>query len=61
MDNLELKRLNMEILKVQAARAELEFRIVERQQEITRIEQNILVQINREEELKDLFSKLKGE
>lgn len=52
MTDLELKRLNMELLKVQAARAELEFKIVEREDEIRRLYEHIAIQLKREAELK---------
>lgn len=55
--NLELKRLNMELLKVQASRAELEFKIEERQAEIARLHEHIAIQLKRENELKDQLAK----
>lgn len=51
MENLELKRLKMELLKVQAAKAEMEFRIEERQEDIKRLQDNIKIQENKELEL----------
>jgi hypothetical protein len=51
MSELESKRKKLELLKVQAARAELEFRILERLDEIERIKQHIEVQHKREAEL----------
>ena len=52
MTNLELKRTEVELIRVQAARAELEFKIIEREDEIERIRENIQAQLKREEELK---------
>jgi hypothetical protein len=61
MTNMEIKRINMELLKVQAAKAELEYKIEERRQEILRIEEHILIQAKREKELKEQLSKAQGE
>lgn len=49
---LELKRMKLELIKVAAARYELEFRIEERMDEINRIKDHIKVQEAREAELK---------
>lgn len=51
MANLDLKRIKLELVKVAAARAELEFRIEERLDEIERLKEHIKVQLDREEEL----------
>lgn len=51
MSELEKKRKELELIKVSAARAELEFRILERLDEIDRIKQAIDVQRKREAEL----------
>lgn len=51
--SLEYKRKELELVKVQAAKAELEFRILERLDEIERIKQHIDAQVKREKELKD--------
>ena len=61
MNNMELKRLNMELLKVQAAKAELEFKIEERKAEIVRIEDHIKIQAARELELQEQLKILRGE
>lgn len=61
MNNMELKRLTMELLKVQAAKAELEFKIEERRQEIIRIEEHISIQSKREIELKEQLNRAQGE
>lgn len=52
MQNLEYKRKELELVKVSAARAELEFKILEKEDEILRIKQHIQAQLKREEELK---------
>lgn len=51
MDELEIARLELEKIKVAAARAEMEFAIKQRKAEIKRLEDNILNQLAREEEL----------
>lgn len=54
---LDLKRKELELIKVAAARAELEFKILEKQEEITRIKEHIQIQFKREAELKDEINK----
>jgi hypothetical protein len=48
---LELKRMKLELIKVAAARHELEFRIEERLEEINRIKEHVKVQEAKEAEL----------
>lgn len=52
MNPLELKKLKVELLRVSAAKGEMELRIDERMEEIARLEDHIKVQIAKEEELK---------
>jgi hypothetical protein len=52
MTSLELKRMKLELIKVAAARHEIEFRIEERLDEINRLEEHIKVQEAKEVELK---------
>lgn len=52
MTPLELKRMKLELVKVAAARAEMEFRIEERLEDIARIKDNINVQLDKEAELR---------
>lgn len=52
MNTLDLKRLKLELIKVSAARHELEFRIEERLDEIARVKEHIKVQEDREVELR---------
>ena len=59
MSPIELKRKQLELIKVAAARAELEFRIMEREEEIDRIKQNIEVQLAKEASLQDEINKAK--
>lgn len=51
MSPLEIKRMKLELIKVAAARHELEFRIEERMEEISRIKEHIQVQVAKEAEL----------
>lgn len=48
---LEDKRMRLELVKVRAARAELEFKIEEKLDEIERIKQHIQAQVAREADL----------
>jgi C4-dicarboxylate-specific signal transduction histidine kinase len=48
---LDVKRMKLELVKVAAARAELEFRVEERMDEINRIHEHIKVQLDKEAEL----------
>ena len=48
---LEIKRMELELIKVSAARHELEFRVEERLDEIQRIKEHIKVQQDKEAEL----------
>lgn len=50
--SLELKRKGLELIKVEAAKAELEFRIEEKLEEIERIKAHILVQIEHADKLR---------
>lgn len=51
MTNLEIKRMELELVKVAAARAELEFKIEERLDDISRIKEHIRIQQEKEKEL----------
>lgn len=51
MTPLELKKTKLELLKVSAAKAEIEFRIDERLDEIERLKQHVKVQEEKEQEL----------
>ena len=55
MNDLELKKMNMELLRVQAAKAELEYKILEKEHEIERLKSNIELQEKKEEEIKLLL------
>lgn len=51
MTSLELKKIKVELLRVAAARAEQELRIEEYQDNIKRLEDNIVIQKAKEDEL----------
>ena len=48
---LEKKRIQLELIRVKTARAELEFRIMEREDEILRMREAIDIQVAKEKEL----------
>lgn len=52
-----MKKLTVELLQVQAARASLELRIEERLDEIARLKDNILISMNKEVELTEKINK----
>lgn len=56
MTPLELKRIKLELIHVSAARAELEFRIEEKMDEIERLKKNIAIQQEKEIELREKIS-----
>lgn len=51
MTPIEIKRLKVELARVQSARLEQELRIDEHKENIERLEQNIVIQMNKEAEL----------
>ena len=55
MRDIEKKKLQVEMMKVQAAKADMEYKILERMEDIERIKENIKVQENREQELRELL------
>lgn len=61
MSAMELKKSEMELAKVGAARLELEYKIMEREEEIQRIRSHIKIQLDKEKELADKIAVLKGE
>lgn len=54
---LEKKRIEVEIMKVDAAKANLELTLLEREDEMTRIKNHIRIQEERLTELKDKLAK----
>ena len=57
--NLKLKRLEAQMLQVKAARADQEVRILERMEEIERLEAAIEIQKNKEQELEKEINSMK--
>lgn len=55
MADLETKRSKLELMRVQTAKAELEFKIEERLEEIGRLKEAIKKQDERAEELKKIL------
>lgn len=51
MSPLELKKLKVELIRVGAAKAELDLRIDEHMENVSRLEDSIKIQVAREEEL----------
>lgn len=52
MTSLELKRIKVELLRVSAAKAEIELRIEEAMDNVKRLQENIVISTTKEEELK---------
>lgn len=57
MDLLEKKRKEVELMRVEAAKGEMELQIEEKLSEIERIKKNVLIQENRILELKSILDK----
>lgn len=53
MTELDKKRLSVELLRVTAAKEELNLRILEREDEVNRIKEMIVAQELKEEEIKE--------
>lgn len=53
MSPLDLKKMQVELLQVQASKAALELRVEERLEEIERIKEHIAISAAKEVELKD--------
>lgn len=53
MQALEKKKLELEIIKLQAARAELEYKIMEREEDIQRIRDHITLNEEKIAEIKE--------
>jgi len=56
---IEIKKMELEQLRVRTARAELEFKILERQEDIKRLEEHVKVQLDRELEIENKLKALK--
>jgi hypothetical protein len=61
MSALEIKKAEAERARVYSARLDLELKLEEMKESITRIENNIKIQIDKESELEAKILKLKGE
>jgi hypothetical protein len=59
--SLDIKRKEMELARVRVARQEMELRIMERQEEIDRLDKNIEIQNQSELKLTNEIKTLKGE
>lgn len=57
--SLEYKKLQVELMRVQTARMELEYKIEERKEEIKRMEEHILIQVEKEKDLNNKLAELK--
>lgn len=57
--SLEIRKLEVELLRVSAAKAEMDLRIYERLDEIERLKEQIIIQEKREIELKTKLTGLK--
>lgn len=55
MSNLERKKIELELMKLEAARAELEYKVLEREEDIKRIHEHIAIQ---NEKIKETQAKL---
>lgn len=58
--NLELEKKKLELIKVQTALAELEYRVLERVAEIERIRQNIATQNEAIDKLNETIKSMEG-
>lgn len=57
--SIEKKKKELELLRVQAAKFELELKIEERKEEITRLETNIKIQQEAEQRIQNELNELK--
>ena len=59
--SLDLKRKEVELMRVRMAHQEMELRIAERMEEVERLNANIKIQLQSESKLLEEIAKLKGE
>lgn len=57
MTELEKKKLEKELYQVKGARLELEYKIMEREQEIVRLREHVAIQLEKEKDLESQFNK----
>lgn len=60
MGNLDLKRAEVELFRVQSAKKEMELKILEKEEEIARLNEHLRLQSEKEKELSDKLNALKG-
>lgn len=58
---IEIKKVKVELIQVQAAKATLELRVEERLEEIERIKEHIKISEAKEEELIEKIKQMEGE
>jgi hypothetical protein len=56
---LEIKKMEVELIRVKAARMEMEFKVMERLDDIERLKDQIKIQEAREDELKEKIAEAK--
>lgn len=59
--NIELKKLTVEFKRVNSAREEMEYKVMEFQEQIKRLEDNIAIQKAKEEELQAKMKEKQGQ
>lgn len=59
--NLELEKKRLEYKKVEVAKDEMEYKVLEREMDILRIKENIKIQESRMFEIKEEIKQLQGE
>lgn len=60
MSTIDIKRLELDLLKIAAAKAELELKIEERKLDISRMRDHIKLQEIRENDINDKLKTIKG-
>ena len=61
MNELEKRKRSLELSRVRLGREELEFKIIEREEEIAKLKAAILIQLSKEQELEQQLNKKEGE
>lgn len=57
--SLEMKKIQLELMRVKTARMELEYKIEERKDEIRRLGDHVVIQIDKEIELENKLKEIK--
>lgn len=55
---LEIKKMQVELMRVEAARCEMEYKIEERLDDVKRLEEHIITQKQKEQELKQRIKEM---